>query len=706
MLIHIIKLPDGTELRSGAGTQNAVMAVKCTESVNVRQELNPGSAFANMIEATILTPGGGVVVNAGDEVTVYKVDETGNRTQYGIFTLEKPTRPTANTLKLTGYDRMLRLDKDLTEWVNSLNGWPYRLTAFAEMVCNVCGIGYTPREVPNGDFPVHQFSKSNMTGRQIMRWLGEICCRFCRITADGRLEFAWYEPSGKVIAPTGDGYYFAGSLTYGDYMVMPVDGVQLCLAEGKNGALWPDKDGDNPYIITGNYILLARVTEDLLPYLQVMERELAKMTYVPLQVSVPATLEIRAGHTVTVLDKNGKELRGLVMTKTTSGQRDTLKCTGSYRRDSADAANNKTMDQIAQEKADEAEKKATKALSEYAEAVSGDIEKLQQQIDGQIQTWFYDYKPTADNFPASEWSTEALKNEHLGDLFYVVDNDELGGFAYRWALVNGIYQWVIVEDAAVSQALALASEAKDTADSKRRVFVSTPYPPYDVGDLWTQGGTGGLMRCHTAKASGSYLVTDWEPATNYIDSQTAGGIAQGKADAALSDAKTYADKAAANAVNAQTQADIFNRLTDNGKIQGIYAQNGKWYINAELAQIVNLVAEVLRSTSGNSTLSISGAELTMQYGGRETVNINNEHGNSATIGLTTYSAGGALESAAFLNSRQFELGGPGIGDRLYIGVDADTRSPYMIFPGPQEPIRTLFWQYSEELGCEVLCGSY
>ena len=705
MLIHIIKLPDGTELRSGTGTHNAVMSVKCTESVNVGQELTPGSTFSNMIEATILTPGGGVAVNAGDEVTVYKVDEKGNRTQYGIFTLEKPTRPTANTLKLTGYDRMLRLDKDLTEWVNSLAGWPYRLTEFAEMVCNVCGIGYTPREVPNGDFPVHQFSKANMTGRQIMRWLGEICCRFCRITADGRLEFAWYEPSGKVFTPAGDGYYFAGSLAYDDYAVTPVDAVQLRLAEGKSGALWPDTDGENPYIISGNYILLARVTEDLIQYLQVMEQELEKMTYVPLQVSVPATLEIRAGHTVTVLDSNGTELNGLVMTKTTSGQRDTLKCTGSYRRNSADAANNKTIDQIAQEKADEAEKKATAALSEYAEAVTKDLEKIQQQIDGQIQTWFYDYEPTADNYPASEWTTDALKNDHLGDLFYVVDNEELGGFSYRWALVNGVYKWVVVEDAAVSQALALASEAKDTADSKRRVFVSTPYPPYDVGDLWTQGGTGGLMRCRTSKSSGSYLITDWEPATNYIDSQTAGNIAQGKADTALNDAKTYADSAAANAVNAQTQEDIFNKLTDNGKTQGFYIQDGKLYINAEFVQIVNLVAEVLKSTSGSSALSISGAEMEMRYNGRRTVLINNEHGNSATINLTTYSTSGALESAAYLSARQFELGGPGIGDRLYIGVD-ENKMPYMIFPGVQEPMRTLSWRYSAELGCDVLCGSY
>ena len=149
------------------------------------------------------------------------------------------------------------------------------------------------------------------------------------------------------------------------------------------------------------------------------------------------------------------------------------------------------------------------------------ISDLQNQIDGQIETWFYDYLPTISNLPASEWKTEADKNKHLGDLFYVVDNDEYGGFGYRWALVNGNYSWQAIEDVQALKALEQASKAQDTADKKRRTFLTTPVPPYDAGDLWTQGTSGDIMTCVRSRQSGSYVSSDWEKSSKYTDDTVA-----------------------------------------------------------------------------------------------------------------------------------------------------------------------------------------
>ena len=118
--------------------------------------------------------------------------------------LEKPTRPSANTMKITGYDRVSKLDKDLTAWLSGLAGWPYTLTTFAGMVCSACGLTFKASAVPNGDFLIYQFNRTSVTGRQLMQWLGEICARFCRATADGEIEFAWYTDSGKTISPNGE----------------------------------------------------------------------------------------------------------------------------------------------------------------------------------------------------------------------------------------------------------------------------------------------------------------------------------------------------------------------------------------------------------------------------------------------------------------------------------------------------------------------
>lgn len=156
-------------------------------------------------------------------------------------------------------------------------------------------------------------------------------------------------------------------------------------------------------------------------------------------------------------------------------------------------------------------------LADFSDTVTGSLEGLQAQIDGQIQTWFDSYIPTPDNAPASGWATEEEKINHLGDIFYIVDNQTMGGQAYRWAQVGGVYQWVLIEDVEVAKALADAARAQDTADGKRRVFVSQPVPPYDVGDLWAQGDGGDLMRCNTARESGAYVASDWGKASDYTN---------------------------------------------------------------------------------------------------------------------------------------------------------------------------------------------
>ena len=345
MIGHLICLPDGTELFSGAGTVNAIQSVALTECVNNGEELTLGSVCANMLEATILTPQGGLSLTAGDEVTLYKEDDGGERRKAGVYILEKPTRPTANTMKITGYDRIIKLDKDLTVWLQGLTGWPYRLIDFAGMVCGACGLTLAIEDIPNADFPVYQFIRE-ATGRQIMQWIGEVCCRFCRANADGEIELAWYTPAGVSITPSGDSYYFQNGLSYEEYQVETIGAVQLRLADSEDGMPWPSvDDGTNSYIITGNPILSAHVTADLLPVLQVIRKELPAERYTPCKVSIPATLDIHAGNTVQITDKNGVAFTAYVMTKTQAGQRDTLECTGSLRRDSAAAQNNKSSQQ-------------------------------------------------------------------------------------------------------------------------------------------------------------------------------------------------------------------------------------------------------------------------------------------------------------------------------------------------------------------------
>lgn len=194
----------------------------------------------------------------------------------------------------------------------------------------------------------------------------------------------------------------------------------------------------------------------------------------------------------------------------------------------------KTVEEIAQDN-----------LSDYVnEVFDPAIDNLQAQIDGQIETWFYNYVPTTSNAPASQWATDTEKEKHLGDLFYIVDNEEYGGQAYRWAKINNAYTWDYVEDTATTKALADAAKAQDTADSKRRVFISTPVPPYDVGDLWVGDTSSDLMRCQTARQSGTYVSTDWIKAVKYTDDSALNTFISGDYSDTIEDLQTQADQKA------------------------------------------------------------------------------------------------------------------------------------------------------------------
>lgn len=149
-----------------------------------------------------------------------------------------------------------------------------------------------------------------------------------------------------------------------------------------------------------------------------------------------------------------------------------------------------------------------------------EIAQMQAALDGHIMTWYYDYEPTLDNIPAKEWTTIEEKNAHIGDLFY----HEKEGFAYRFMKSGSTYKWELIKDTEVTKALQDAQHALDLADDKRRVFVTTPTAPYDIGDLWIMGD-GELMRARTArKESESYVEIDWIKATKYTDDTKANAV--------------------------------------------------------------------------------------------------------------------------------------------------------------------------------------
>lgn len=251
---------------------------------------------------------------------------------------------------------------------------------------------------------------------------------------------------------------------------------------------------------------------------------------------------------------------------------------------------------IEEHSSDWTEEEITALFTDDFNNIDAEIKNIQKQVDGSIETWFYNGVPSSSVLPESEWKAKDIaagnNNErlkHLGDLYY----DNQSGYAYRYTNqgTESVPQfvWTQISDSAVIKALENAAKAQDTADHKRRVFVRQPLDSedYDVGDLWVNatypsGNTqtddangryyNDILKCIRHKDKNvAFSISDWGLSSKYTDDSaleqfklnsyvqqlTGGTMSQDIANAqhAADDAQADADAAAAAAANAKTAAD-------------------------------------------------------------------------------------------------------------------------------------------------------
>ena len=211
----------------------------------------------------------------------------------------------------------------------------------------------------------------------------------------------------------------------------------------------------------------------------------------------------------------------------------------------------KTLDKYIADKS--LDKNAVETIIKKSETITD----LQNQIDGAIETWFYDGVPTLKTEPASGWDTDMMKN-HLGDLYY----DNKTGKAYRFAKDGSTYKWIIITDTELTKAIEDSSQALKDAKSKRRIFGSQPVPPYDVNDMWvnatypSDGSTykNEILKCSTAKAEGEeFDIADWKLASKYTD------------DTKAEEAKKAAEKAQEEIKTTQSNLNTLGTTVSNNK---------------------------------------------------------------------------------------------------------------------------------------------
>jgi hypothetical protein len=287
-------------------------------------------------------------------------------------------------------------------------------------------------------------------------------------------------------------------------------------------------------------------------------------------------------------------------------------------------------------------------LSDYAETVTGSLGDLQDQIDGQIETFYYDYEPTLQNKPASDWTSAAERKKHIGDLFF----NKTTGYAYRFMQDGATWGWTLVQDTDITKAMKAAENAQDTADHKRRVFVTKPQPPYDIGDLWSQSEDegGDILTCTVSRAKGaSYVQSDWQKLNKYTDDT--------KAEEAL--------EAASLARNMTMQLD--------NDYQGIPVDSNGNYTEFPECTTTATVMYGTQDITDNCTYTITTSQNIQGHW-------NKENKTYTVTGLTADS-GWVNIKAAYLNnlvvSKQFSLAKQYAGPQGIPGVGQDGKTTYL-----------------------------
>lgn len=230
------------------------------------------------------------------------------------------------------------------------------------------------------------------------------------------------------------------------------------------------------------------------------------------------------------------------------------------------------------------------------------LSSLQNAADNAIESWRGTGVPTLTNKPASDWTTDADKRKHSGDLYY----DKSTGKAYRFGSDDGrTYTWELNQDTDVTKALADASKAQTSANNAQA------------------SATAANTAAGKAQSTANTAVGNAATAKNAADAaQSSANKAQGDVDKLKIDIpETYATKSSLTQTAESITADVESvKTTANGAVtaaskaqqtaDGISVNLTKNYQTKSQADTIYATKASLKATSDSISAEVTKAQGT------------------------------------------------------------------------------------------------
>ena len=484
-----------------------------------------GQFVARTISGELMNPNNSIVME-NKEIKVELGVKTESGTNYyslGNFLITKPSDDAVKDK--TSFEAMDYTKKFNKEFDATGLTFPCTALQLAQFCCQKCGVELGSTSFTNSSFVIdsNQYETGD-TFRKVMQDIGKLAYSWVRIGWDNKcyIDFSFSSTVADTNKIGTSNYY---DLTVQSEKFGPVNRVVIGMSdiEGENVVL------EDSTSIEQNGVCELQIMDNNLTYTPELRQQaiasankLFGLSFVPIEINTTGHPWLLGNETVEIEKLDGTKIKTIPFDRT-------IEYAGHIKTKLVSKADTKTETEYKNPGTLETAIKQTRIIvnkqeqeisqviqqqesqTELINSVQDSIDNLTEQINENIIIYRGNGVPTLDNYPANEWTTTELKDDHVGDLYYNTED----GKTYRFDKNGVIFSWV-EEKPDLSEAIELAQNALNVANDKMQVFVTQPTPPYEVGDLWTDGDD--IFVCKTAKTEGqSFSQDDWENATNYAE---------------------------------------------------------------------------------------------------------------------------------------------------------------------------------------------
>src|SRR5665647_1203156 len=453
---------------------NLIGGVTYNQTVNSGTDIVLGSCTVATIEFQLNNQNQLINNLAGKEIN-WKINvETSpgifEDIQMGIFIAEKPTKVNDTIIKIKAYDRMIKFDKIIDEWLATVV-YPVTLKNLLIGLCGYVGVPLATTTFLNESYVVQKnFNGINVKGRDFLKWIAEIAAKYAIINELGQLKLGWY--TSIIYGVTNADYY---SVKIEDYQVKKIDKLQVRVEENDIGVIVGT--GTNAYVIQNNPLLYAETDAEIRPTVENIYNAIKDFAYTPYEITLNSNPLIKVGNVITVTTRKGQVINGVIMTRKMTNGSDVYNATGNLDR-SINKSINQSILQI-RGKTNVLERTIDATISKLYDADTGDLTVLTQTVNSfntRVQT-------IESNLNFKFQQDTAPLNPEVGDVWFSTSNevfivnnllmtvDEMIqqvdyysmslNKSYRWDGAN----WQHVEDGAITELRLNISEISQTVDT-------------------------------------------------------------------------------------------------------------------------------------------------------------------------------------------------------------------------------------------------